>query len=48
MIAVTPHQIVQAGALSSENQYTVRREIELVVRHGPALVEAHAPEIVAP
>ncbi len=40
-----PHQIVQTGAFASQHQHTVRREIELVVRHGAALVESDAPQI---
>ena len=39
------HQIVQARAFAAQHQYTIRREIELVVRHRSALVEPHAPQV---
>src|SRR3984957_16936095 len=40
-----PHQIVQTSAFAAQHQHTVRREIELVVRHRATFVESDAPQI---
>jgi hypothetical protein len=46
MIAGAADQVVQARAFASKDDYRVRREVELVVILGAALVEADAPEVV--
>src|SRR6202000_1799632 len=44
-MAVQPLEIIQSGAFEAQHQHTVRREIELVVRHGATLVESDTPQI---
>jgi RNA polymerase sigma-70 factor, ECF subfamily len=46
VIAGAANQVVQARAFASEDDYSIRREIEAVVILGAALIEAHAPQVV--